>query len=523
MNIPKTSDEVLALFKSGTDRDVQRFIEALPNFPLQAQTNELANSGVPGARSLALWLISQGLCFGKDVELGVEVAKAAHELSRSDLHDLGPEVILPSTPSRYAYQVVHALNLAGRYEEAVEFVDRVSPLYEDEPENGPSIRVGKISALEQLHRHDDVARLIAEEKKRDLHGVHTLELNRLELSNTLASKDIREFAQKNIPTVPSLDAYEDLMGLLRSIGLLTEFSAGNREVLNELTVANLLRDGTSIFLHPEHGRDPAKIHESLSKLTVALKWARANDSRDHANDALWGLYLCHSRLAQYSHAADMLQSLRENVEEDRASIKDPLQRGNSKYPHLFPVLCSLLSKSGRPLDLLDAMEGEKGRAVADLLLRRRSRSVDFQILARPALELPQLMRQLHAHYLSFFVDVEETFCVFVAKDGTVHGSPIIPLGREKIRRLARNVDPRRWGRNVDDPLFGQPIPHVDEALAPLLNWLEDFVSIGLLVEGDHICYSPDEHLHHIPLHCVRFLGGWLVDRFSVCPRSLENV
>lgn len=320
MTIPETFAEVLALFKSGTAQDVQRFIEALPAFPLQAQTNELANSGVPGARSLALGLISQGLCFGKDAERGAEIAKAAHELSRADLDELGPKVILPSTPSRCAYQVVHALNLAGHYRETVEFADRVSPLYEDEPENGPSIRVAKISALEQLHRYDDVARLIADERKRDLPGPHTVELNRLEHSGNLISQDIREFARKNIPTAPGLDVYADHQDQRRALDQLTEFFTGNREGLNEWTVAKLLRDGTSIFLHPEHGRDPARIRESVPKLTLALKWSRENDARNHANDALWGLYLCHKRLEQYARAASMLQSLRENVEEDRTSV-----------------------------------------------------------------------------------------------------------------------------------------------------------------------------------------------------------
>lgn len=516
MTRANTKQEIVNLFHKGDKAEMEKFISSCPDFPLKSQAVDMVKWDMPGAQALALGAVSQGLAFGREANVGAEVAMAAHTLAREDFDKYGPDVILPITTSRLAYEAMHALNVAGRYDDAVEFANDVEPFYNDEPENGPSIRVSKINALYEQNKIDEARSLIEEEKKHGLAGPHKIELDRLNRSVNLITDDVTRFAVEKKPTVATVDLADENTRQRRVMDAITEILVGPGEEMNEWRAMKLIRDGTSIFTHPEKGYDPDLLREALSKLVLALKWARENSSRPNENDALWGIYLCYSRLEQPADAAAALQSLRENVEEARANIADPLERGNvsGTYPYLFQALCQKLAEARQPLALLDAMEGAKGRAVADLATKWYKKPIDDREIGRPAMRLPALMKSLRANYLSFFVDDEATQASLVAKDGTVHAAKGIPIGKKQIREAALYVDPRKWGVNPNDPMAARIEP-TTESLAPLLEWLEPHVDSGLLTEGDHICYSPDEHLHHIPLHYIHFRGQPLAATFSI--------
>jgi len=511
-----TKQEIVNLFHKGNRIEMADFISNCPEFPLKSQAVEMVKWDMPGAQALALGMVSQGLAFGREANVGAEVAMAAHTLAQEDFDKHGPAVILPVTPSRLAYEAMHALNVAGRYNDAVEFANEVEPIYDDEPENGPSIRVAKITALFEQNRIDEARKLIAEERDRGLKGPHLIELGRLEGNINMITDDVTRFATEKSPTIANVDLADENARQRHVMDAITEILAGSGEEMNEWKAMKLIRDGTSIFTDSEKAYDPSFIRESLAKLVLARKWARDNNSRPNESDALWGIYLCYSRLDQPADAAAALQSLRENIEEMRANIASPLERGgvSKMYPYLFEALCQKLTQSRQPLALLDAMEGAKGRAVADLAVERSGKPVDDRELARPALRLPELMKRIGANYLSFFVDDEATYAALVAKDGTVHAAKSIPIGKTQIREAALYVDPRKWGVNPNDPMAARIEPTTD-SLEPLLEWLEPYYDSGLLAEGDHICYSPDEHLHHVPLHYLPFRGKPLAATFSV--------
>lgn len=511
-----TKQEIVNLFHSGDKPEMVKFVEGSPDFPLKEQAVEMVKWDMPGSQALALGMVSQGLAFGRAADVGAEVAMAAHTLAREDFEKHGPAVILPVTPSRLAYEAMHALNVAGRYNDAVKFANEVEPFYEDEPANGPSIRVAKINALYEQNKIDEARSLIEEEKKRGLAGPHQIELDRLDRTVNLITDDITKFAVEKKPTVATVDLADENTRQRQVMDAITEILAGPGEEMNEWRAMKMIRDGTSIFTHPEKQYNPALLREALSMLTLALKWTRENNSRPNENDALWGIYLCYSRLNQPADAAAALQSLRENIEEMRANIADPLERGgvSKMYPYLFEALCQKLTQSRQPLALLDAMEGAKGRAVADLVVERSGKPVHDRELARPALRLPELMKRIGANYLSFFVDEDATYAALVARDGNVYAAEGIPVGKEEIREAARYVDPFKWGVDPSDPM-GAPITPTTETLSPLLKWLEPYYDSGVLMEDDHICYSPDEHLHHVPLHYLTFRGKPLAATFSV--------
>jgi hypothetical protein len=516
MQTAYSKQKIVNLFRSGDQPEMEKFVAECPDFPLKSQAVDMVKWDMPGAQALALGMVSQGLAFGRAADFGAEVAMAAHTLAREDFEKHGPAVILPVTTSRLAYEAMHALNVAGRYDDAVEFAKEAEPLYEEEPENGPSIRVAKITALFEQNRIDEARRLIVEERNRGLKGPHLIELSRLEGNINMITDDVTRFATEKSPTIATVDLADENTRQRQIMDAITEILAGPGEEMNEWQAMKLIRDGTSIFTHPEKAYDPSFIRESLAKLVLARKWSRENDSRPNENDALWGIYLCYSRLDQPTNAAAALQSLRENIEEMRANIASPLDRGGvtKTYPYLFEALCQMLTQSRQPLALLDAMEGAKGRAVADLIVERSGKPVDDRGLSRPALRLPELMKRIGANYLSFFVDDDATYAALVVKDGTVHAAEGIPIGKEQIREAALYVDPFKWGVDPSDPM-GTRVKPTPESLTALVEWLEPYYDSGMLEEGDHICYSPDEHLHHVPLHYLPFRGKPLAATFSV--------
>ena len=295
---------------------------------------------------------------------------------------------------------------------------------------------------------------------------------------------------------------------------LTELLSGGSGGMTALRNRNRAINAAKIFSDPTKGRDRAAIDASLAILIEAREWARTHDCGDDENFALWSSYMCYSRSERESQAIEVLQALRSNLEARRLQIADPMERAGVflDYPYLFGSLCRLLCRAERTAELLDAMEGAKGRVLADALTAHRGEAVADAAFVRPIEELTSLLRAVRAHYLSYFVDDDETYAVLVTKDGSMH-CHTIALGKQQLRELAQIVDPNRWTKPRAG-YFGKPTT-VPERLAPLIDWLGPFVDGGTLSPGDHLCYCPDEHLHLVPLHYVRFRGEPLVRICSV--------
>jgi hypothetical protein len=189
---------------------------------------------------------------------------------------------------------------------------------------------------------------------------------------------------------------------------------------SELSVRAKIRNASSIFVH---GKPPADaIQRSLADLEGSLDWARRNRVTELENDALWGIYLCNSRLGQPSRAADALIELRGCLEALRRGIKDPLKRGGifGTYRYLFNALCEQLQICGRSNDLLVAIESSKGRVIADRLTAQAAGVVEDSTIYGCVAGLPELVRRERFHYLTYFVDEACVYAAFLSKDGRVH-------------------------------------------------------------------------------------------------------
>ena len=292
--------------------------------------------------------------------------------------------------------------------------------------------------------------------------------------------------------------------------------------LNQREVERQINNATAIFIDDTTGRDREHLENSLAILKQARDWTKANNFSDNESDALWGMYLCYSRLNQPDKTVEVLQALRDNIETVREHITNPHNRAGimAKYPYLFPALCQFLCRLNRSEELLTAIEGAKGRVLADVLTQLENQPVSERQFSQSARLLPSLMQQLQAHYLTYFVDEEETYAVLVAKNGSVY-SQEITIGKKQIQLWLEYknskhdpLNPENWGKTINARLKSK-VPNLSETLAPLVSWLEPLAAQNIIQPNDHICYCPDEQLHLIPLHYLKFRGEYLVNYVSV--------
>ena len=145
-------------------------------------------------------------------------------------------------------------------------------------------------------------------------------------------------------------------------------------------------------------------------------------------------------------------------ESRRGQIADPMQRAGAlnEYPNLFGALCRLLCHAGRAAELLGAMEGAKGRVLADVLTKQRGEVIPDSEFLEPADELARVLQATNAHYLSYFVNDDETYAVLVARDGSIR-CQTIAVGKEQLRGLVESADPKTWSR-ARGGIFSAPTP-----------------------------------------------------------------
>jgi hypothetical protein len=495
---------------------------------------------------LALGTLVQSYCNGSNPEIGAVLAAAAHERAVEIWQTIPNHGLLPTTLSGYALNHVKALSLLGRSEEVLKTTDEYIPFYEKlgEHVNLPSIQVLRIEALVNLRRIDEADTALQNQAlfQDPIAGIEARRLKGWVDQYKKVPTALRS-EQQNAPAPPSS---QDLLNILKTaIGLGFEGEAGkelkeqvdnldpgNRlnpndpqqfsqmlDVLkkgeafltrgqqdSEISVRGKVREASAIFV----GATPDKrlILRSLADLESSLTWAREHRITELENDALWGTYLCHSRLQQPSGAADALILLRDNLESLRRGIKDPLKRGGifSTYKYLFNALCEQLFKAGRADDLLAAIESSKGRVIADRLTERRGEVVADSAIYGCVARLPELARRNKFHYLTYFVDEPCVYAVLVSKKGSVHLIDPVRIKNQELREAAACVDPKLWNK---------PSQNTCRRLTPLVEGLDALLKLGIVEKDDHICYSSDDDFSNIPLHYIRFRDGILLDWFPV--------
>ncbi|MCZ6565990.1 MAG: CHAT domain-containing protein [Gammaproteobacteria bacterium] len=553
------TQDIYSILKSGSLDQIRSLIENAPPSSFKDITLSMAESGNRSNLILGLTSMIMEYCEGKDPEYGAKLAEAAHQLAfeiYNDRDDHGG--FFPTTLSNLASQHLNALNYLGRSEELIAVADTYLPIYKDmgEMENYPSLAVAKANALFNLNNIDESyalldaldctlspgsqigkARLLERiqaltgdvttiEAKAESTSLRKTMLDALNVTDTSVLGENQEIFEqlkhaladedKHYSLDPNkIDHYERLLNILDSgEDMLTKGGTAD----SELTMRKISREATSIF-HPG-SPVPAtqdQIQDSLSRLKEVYDWAKTNNSKELLTDAIWGIYLCHSRLDCSSEAADALIELRTFLEAQRAGITDPIKRGGafSTYPQLFNVLCERLSKSGRYFELLESIEASKGRAIADILTLKQDKPVPDADVYGAVSNLKSLTQAHQFNYLSFYLDRYDSkaiiYMVMICKDGETYGTNPVSIDEKLLDSALANLDPGRWNQ----PGFrGSKIPNASIVMAPLASLISDLNDRGVLQEGDHICYTADEQLNNLPLHYLPFEDGLLIDSFS---------
>lgn len=556
--------EIVKLFTDGDAAEQLAFIERCPPNPMIEAVRPFISSGYLEPQLLALCMFADPYCRGVDPPLGVAIAQAAYQLSQTAYGEKSLRGYL-DTGAQAAVTCLIGYGSMGRHDDAVRVGRAASDWLDREGHDAlkPTLLMSCIEAHLNLEQFENAGQLLAAAEQLSIPADRPADIQRL--------KDLRRrfdsVARQDATQLPPAhtggeDAFRtarkelaDHIARMRSIipaelagqfsgvadaltahvetnvnesqsewlarseairSQLTEFLSGDSGGMTQLRNRHRTTQACTLFADPIKGHDPAAIAESVATLFEARAWAKANDCHDDENDALWGLYLGYSRTNREEQAIGALQALRANLEARRSQIADPMQRAGAlnKYPYLFGALCRLLYRAGRAADLLDAMEGAKGRVLADVLTKKRGEVVPDATFAQAPGELAHVLHAAGAHYLSYFVDDEVTYAVLVTRDGSMHCASM-PIGKEALRALVPAVDPRMWNR-ARGGLFGRPAPtHLADRLACLVDWLAPFVDAGTLGLGDHLCYCPDEELHLVPLHYVRLLGKPLFHHVSV--------
>ncbi|MDJ0728081.1 MAG: CHAT domain-containing protein [Prochloraceae cyanobacterium] len=574
-----TKEQVLNLLRKGTSIKRLEFLNNLPPNSFKEAAASLIVSNNPTVVILALTSLILEYCQGKNPEYGAILAEAVFERANEIWKTVQNHGLEKTTFSNLAYSHVKALSLLGYSEEVIKKADQYIEFLEklEETEGLTSLKVLKIEALINLKEIDEAEKELQDDSlfENPISGIEAERLKGWIDQFKIDATTLRSQA-KHSPEPPSPKSLLDIMKAAIDLGF--EGEAGRSlkqqvdqlnldnsissiihkkpaeynqediekysrmlEALNqgeeflgkegndsELSVGGKIRNASAIFVRGKirnasaifvRGTPaPDVIRDSLSVLKSSLEWANQHGITELENDALWGIYLCNSRLNQPSEAADALIQLRGNLEGMRRGIKEPLKRGGifSTYPYLFNALCEHLQKAGRAEDLLEAIESSKGRVIADRLTEQSDAIVSDKAIYESVKRLRDLTQSKRFHYLTYFVDEERVYASFVSKQGKVYAIDPVPIKNSVLQNAAKNVDPKNWGNPIPSPRNPRAkIPNVSDCLAPLVVWLENLLKQGIIQKDDHICYSSDEDFNNVPLQYLRFKDGILLDWFSL--------
>lgn len=558
-------DQYYRLISSGDKNARLDLIEQLPDNSMKESARPLIGSSNPTVVLLSFGVLLPSYCHGADCSTGVALGLALYRYGKElflsrDYPDFSLTTILS-----YASCYLTALLNLGSFQEAFNFIEAELPFWEDY-ENNPeklnvqeqnsffdelkSILVAKVNALIQLNRIDEAWNL-AFDKRVEGNWASDIELKRLRtnlkrIKRNVGELDKDESQRRKESNEDQLSSSNEMLESLKTMleksgmdssmvdkikqstnldpytrsgfdsleNILTRgesFLKKKTNEINEITLRQNIRRASGIFVDKQPSEN--EILNSLAILKDSLQSAIELNNKILINDAYYGLYLCYSRLNDSSKAADQLIELRKNLEKIRKSISNPLLRGGvfQSYPYLFYSMVEHLYKVDRFEDMFDAIEGSKGRAIIDEL--EKESLVDFQDynLTNIYKRLKQLLIKENTHYISYHVDDECSYAIFITKNGNI-SSYQIPIGKRQLTKwYDKNLNnPFTWSTHTQ---FSK-IDIIHE-LNPFVSWLKEFYETNIINQNDHICYSADHLLYLFPLHFLRINQKPLLELSSV--------
>lgn len=554
---------IYTILKKGDSSARLNLFDQLPDNTMKESARVLIASNTTMTTLLGFGSLLPVYCHGANCVAGASLGLAVYQFGKESFQSNEHPDLFLMTIVDFAHSYLTACVYLGKFEDANEFLSGELPfweLYRLHPErlnaneweqyinSLKSVMVIRINVLMHLNRIDEAWDIAFNEPWIEGNWASDIELQRLRANLKGIKAEVgrmdtdanhrRKEADKQQQSSANvmLDALKQMMGqqgmdeelidkLRQSIHLDPYTREGFEQLdknltqgesflqkysgeLNEISVRQKIRRASGIFVNNQPSRD--QIMDSLEVIEKSLLQAIKLKNNILINDAYYGLYLCYSRLGQTSEAADQLTSLRKNLESVREGIKNPLERSGvfQSYPYLFSSLSEHLFKSKRYNEMLDAIEGSKGRTITDVL--EKESVIDAQ-----KFDLYNIKDRLHpylskenAHYITFHVDDDWSYALLVTKEGNVYADEI-QIGKQHLEKW--------FNANINNPQSWQnQFVKIDiiQELQPFASMLGNLYHEGKIQENDHICYSADHLLYLFPIHFLKINGKSLIELFT---------
>jgi CHAT domain-containing protein len=521
-------DEIVATFDADDIEARKALIERCPPGGFRDMALMAAQFTNEGGNMQALQFMISAYQFAGPQEYGVAFGEACYRLGRRNYAGPQSNSLFLLGAGNGSIGWMTSLSNLGRHQEARDRGTDVLAWLEDygDTTNADGIRLRLVEASFGLQDYDEAERMLDSMDASQLPWAVQINyrtcrdrLERFKQRGTTVSEERTDDPRSRLrgifglvpPTSPdakngsdieyvkTLDPISD--EIMRVLGTSADSEAG---VMNRIVKA------TALFRDPVAGRDATRISPVEKELRAARAWMQQHDNRDGENDACWGLYLCYTRTGRNADAVEALQALRRNIERARAGIADPIERAGvtARYPLLYPCLVGLLYQLQDRRGLLEAIEASKGRALADVMALG-GETVDDRTFADSAGQLSEVLAgagKSPSHYITYLVDDDCVYAALVSSEGPDIETARITLSRADLATLADEIREAAASRNPADRMP----KNLGDRLAPLVAMLD-----GVPVAGDHLCYSPDDVLHLLPLQAAELAGRAIVRDVSV--------
>lgn len=569
-------EDLLNLLAHGTLEEQKAFIQSCPDCHTKGIALQFLDFQMPNSNLAALDAMCNGYNGKLDhLDLSIILAQALHDIGIYQYQN-GSERQDESLDyaSNGAYFLVKFLFDGSRYEDAIKVADLVinflQPPVRYRLERLCVVELYKTEALLMLNRFEEARQCF--DLARDLDFLDASKIQRDNLQRKLSNifnkaTELRnpnqledEFKTGNQRALEAMEALLKSMGdgdsnpLLSGImGELNElvqkkevpkYPVSDQQAASYLANTNASRSmydafksqfgpndlheiqqkveqiGT-IFFDPQRSHNPIALAQAIQEYKEVCRVVQEKNIPYELQTVWWAMSVCHNRLGQFREGLALTEKIWAEVEHQRSQIENYNERAGllGKFEFLFTRLCDFYYQLNDTKGMLRAIESSKGRVLADALDRQQEPGQtapavsDFTAILE---ELPLMMQQTRANYLTFLLEDEYGFAVLVTSKGkSFHHR--IDIGKTLLRQWLSNQwhNPQKW-RSPTAGLFGKKQEaDMTLMLAPLLSWLQPLIESGELTEGEHLCYCPDEDLNLFPFHYIKLDGKYLIERFTL--------
>ncbi len=567
---------LLNLLAHGTLEEKIDFFQSCPDCHTKEIALQFLDFQMPNSNLAAL----DALCNGYNgnlnhLDLAIVLAQALHDVGIYQYQngsERQEESLVYATNG--AYFLVKFLFDGSRYEDAINVADSVigflQPPVRYQFERLCVIELYKTEALLMLNRYEEARQCFNQARELDFLAANRIHRDNLELKLANIFNKATELRNPDqledeylAGNQRALEALESLLkgmgdsasnpllaGVIEKLGELVQKSDVPKYPVSDQAAASYLQNievssnlyeafksqfgakdlhevqqrveqiGT-IFFDPQRSYNAIALAGAIQEYEAVCRTVKEKNIPYELQTVWWAMAVCYNRLGLFREGLALTEKIWAEIEYQRSQIENYTERAGllGKFEFLFTRLCDFYYQLNDTQGMLRAIESSKGRVLADALDRQQEPGHTAPAVSdftATLAELPQMMRQSGANYLTFLLEDEYSYAVLATSKGKFFHQRI-DLGKTLLRQWLSSQwhNPQKWQSRTAG-LFGKKQDaDMTIMLAPLVAWLQPLIENGELTEGEHLCYCPDEDLNLFPIHYVQLDGKYLIERFTL--------